>query len=363
MMHYEARLEEDLNEIRSEAAKVVRRVEEQVRDAFHALLNFDVELANQVILGDRRVNRLARRIDELCHAFIVRHAPSARHLRYVSAMLRFDVAVERVGDYAANISRETVQLSGKPRGRIVRDIELIGQQARRSLTQALTSFQEGDTDLARNTHGLAKQTDSTLKTVFDDLLAVGEEDNIPLRDLFGLLRIIDLLKRVAEQAENICDQTIFAIDGETKDPRVFRLLFVDERNDGLSQIAEGYARKAFPASGTYTSAGWSPADHLDPGLAEFLDQNGVDVQGKKPKELRPIDEEARPYHIVVALAPGAREHIPTIPFRTVFLEWDLGVDVAALPEDLTEEQLTPLFKEVAHRVRKLMQTLRGPDAD
>ncbi len=362
MTHYEERMEHDLAEIRVEVGKVIRRVEDQVRDSVRSLLDFDTDLANEVVLGDRRVNRLIRRIDRLCHAFIVRHAPSAGHLRYVSAVLRFDIALERVGDYAGTIGREVVQLSETPPSRVARDIELISQQARRALGQSVASFRDEDPDLARHTYGLAEQTDATLENVFADLIAVGEKQKIPLRDVFGLLRIINLLKRVSEQAENICEQTIFAYTGETEDPKIFRILFVDERNDALSQMAEGYARKAFPKSGSYGSAGWNPANQLDPGLAEFLDQNGVDVRGKKPKALRPIHEEARHHHIVVALDPRAREHIPKIPFRTLYLEWDFDLDLASLPEDLTEEQLAPLFKAVAHRVRKLMQTLSGPDA-
>ena len=47
-------------------------------------------VANDVVLGDRRVNRKIRDIDHMCHAFIVRHAPSAGHLRYVSAVLRLE---------------------------------------------------------------------------------------------------------------------------------------------------------------------------------------------------------------------------------------------------------------------------------
>ena len=39
------------------------------------------------------------------------------------------------------------------------------------------------------------------------------------------------------------------------------MLFVDEHNDRLSQLAEAVARKAFPESGVYESAGWSPSRH------------------------------------------------------------------------------------------------------
>lgn len=359
---YEERMQADLDEIRGKVGRLSTLIESQVGDAVHSFLEGDRSLANDVVLGDRRVNRKIRDIDHMCHAFIVRHAPSAGHLRYVSAVLRLDVALERIGDYASTIGREIIQLSGTPPERIVRYIELISHQARRTLQQALASFTESDADLANETYGMAGQTDSTLEKVFEELLSAGEGKEIPLRDVFAILRIINLLKRVAEQAENVCEQTLFAVTGETKDPKSFRILFLDERNDGVSQMAEAYAAKAFPESGTYASAGWNPVDALDPGLVEFMDQSGVDMSGKKPSELRPIHEEPRHWHIVVGLHPEARKHIPLLPFRTLFLDWTDAVSVEGHPEDLTTEQMDAALKSVKLGVRDLMLTLRGPDA-
>lgn len=362
MTHYEERMQADLDEIRAKLRKAVARVEQQVADSVHALLQSDRDLANQVILGDRRVNRQIREIDRMAHAFIVRHAPSAGPLRYVSAVLRLDVALERIGDYAGTIGREVVQLSAAPSDRIARDVELISHQAQRTLKQALASFQDGDQELARETFGMASQTDSTLQKVFGELIEEAKMPGTEVRDVFGIMRIINLLKRVAEQAENICEQSLFWTTGETKDPKTFRILFLDERNDGVSQMAEGYARKAFPESGIYASAGWAPSDDLDPGLVEFMDRHGADMRGMKPTRMRPIHEEPRHWNVVVGLHPDAKKHIPRLPFRTVYLDWTTGLDIETLPEDMTEEQMSTRLKELSVRIRDLMVTLRGPDA-
>lgn len=360
--HYEQRMEEDLAAIRAQVREVANRVEAQVGDAVRALLERDRRLANHVILGDREVNRQYRALDHLAHAFIVRHAPSGGHLRYVSAVLRMNVSLERVGDYAGTVGREVVQMTAPPPTRIARDVDLIGHQARNSLHQALAAFQDGDADLARQSHGLADQTDFTLDKVFTELLEAAEAHELLLKDAFGVLRAINLIKRVAEQAENICEQTVFFVTGVPQGPRVFRVLFVDERNDGASAIAEGYARKAFPESGLYASAGWNPADRMDPGLARFLDRNGVDIRGKRPTRLRPIHEEARHWNVVVGLHPDVKAHILVIPFKTVLLEWELGLDPRSLPAELTEEQMEVMFKNIAVQVQDVMRILRGPDA-
>jgi len=355
--HYEERMAADLADIRRKLRTVSDMVERQVQMAVQALLHVDRDRAAQVVLGDRQVNRRIKQIDELCHAFIVRHAPSAGHLRFVSAVLRFDVALERIGDYAGEIGRQVARIAEPAPGPVLRDLELIAQQARHTLSEALRAFHEGDVELARTTYGLAAQTDLTLETVLAELLRTGEKRARALRDVFGLSRSAKLLKRVADQAENICDQTIFAVTGESRDPKLFRVLFVDERNDRSSQIAEAYARKAFPESGTYESAGWHPTDALDPALIAFMDSKGVDVSPSQPADLATTRDAAEHYNVIVLLDPGAREQLGEVPYRTTVVEWDLEREEGTSPE-----VLEALYKRLAVLVRDLMTTLAGPEA-
>ena len=359
---YEERVHSDLDEIREKVTKVAELIESQLSDTVHSFLEGDIKLANDVVLGDRRVNRKIREIDRMCHSFIVRHAPTAGPLRYVSAVLRLDVALERVGDYASTIGREIVQLKGRPPERIMRDVELISHQARRTLSQALLAFQKNDAELAQETYGAAGHTDSTLEKVFEELLTAGKSNEISLRDVFALLRIINLLKRVDDQAENVCEQTLFAVSGEIKDPKSFRILFLDEQNSGLSQMAEAYASRAFPESGTYASAGWNPADGLSSNVVKCMDQNGLSVRGKTPSLLRSVHEEPRHWHIIVGMEESAREKLSRLPFRTLFLDWSGSVSVDGSLEDLDEEETEKVFNRVKLGVRDLMLTLRGPNA-
>ena len=121
----------------------------------------DPDLANQVILKDRIVNRETRAIDALCHKFIVRHLPVGHHLRYVSSSIRLALEMERIGDYAVTICRHSLRCESPAPDRVAKDLELLGQQARFSLTEALQAFYEGDADRARKALGLTAPLDTT----------------------------------------------------------------------------------------------------------------------------------------------------------------------------------------------------------
>ena len=355
MSHYEKRLHEDVEKICARVGTVATEVDQALKNAVRALLTADRALACATILGDKRINREIREIDRMCHAFVVRHLPSARHLRLVSAVLRVDRELERIGDYAATIGRETVQLICEPPVSVTRDVELLADHSRGMLAQAAKAFSRQSADLARGTAAMAESSDRIFKNVFRNLIAAGADESCPLQDLFALLVVVNRLERVADRAKNICEETVFWLTGETKGPKKYRILFVDEKNAGASQIAAAIARKAFPDSGQYESAGWDPASRVDPELVAFMEKKGHDLHDATPRKIEAGRDALADYHVVICLGEDPFEGVP---FHTVLLEWDLKSRDRAESSEHYEE----LYRGLASRVRELMETLQGEGA-
>ena len=173
MSHYEERLQDDLDKVRSRVVEAMRYAHTAVDNAVNALVHNDHQLAHDTALGDLALNRHIRDLDRMCHAFIARHLPSAGHLRMISSVLRINIAIERIGDYAVTIARESVQLSGPPSEEIRRDARAMTQQALQMLEQATQAVDEANPELARGTIAMARQIDSTWDTAFHDLLEAG----------------------------------------------------------------------------------------------------------------------------------------------------------------------------------------------
>lgn len=352
MSHYEQRLQKDLAWMNELVGIVGTTITKAIDDAVTSVMQLDKNQAAQVVIGDYTTNRQTRELDRLCHAFVARHLPSAGHLRFVSAVLRLSIALERIGDYATTIARATAQLSTRPPAVVGRDIEVMSEQARRMLTEALRSFQQRDVALAQVTLTGARQFADYFDRVFADLVREGEAHSRPINDLFALMATFNRLERVIHQAKNICEEAIFVATGKAKGEKLVNLLFVDARNDGPSQLAEQFTRKAFPQSGRYRSAGWEPAEEIDPAYAEFARTVGIDLGKAWPTALPTLHDQLDDYHFIIGLTPDARERIGKVPFHTTVVVWDL--DFASGP-DAAYRLLTP-------RVRDLMECLRGEEA-
>ena len=362
MTHSENQLKEELSAIRDRVKGVAKEIELGLENAVLATLTLDRQLASRVVLGDKPINREIRAIDQMCHGFVARHLPSAGHLRLVSSVLRLNVELERIGDYAVAVAREAVQLSAIPGDSVGADIQLIADQALQMFRQAMESFNDGNTQLARSTKGMATHIESTYQKIFIDLVREGERGTRSIKDLFALLVIFNRFGRVSDQAKNICEDTVFAVSGEAKGEKVYRILFVDERNDAISQLAAAYARKAFPESGKYASAGWDPAARLLPSLEPFLQAEGMKSENLAPRGLDYTSSELADYHVIVALDQAVGPHIEEIPFHTVFLEWD----IQPVPHNLETERATARLEAAAQELKgnlsELMGLLRGEDA-
>jgi phosphate transport system protein len=360
MSHYEERLEKDLSDIREQVADMAILVETGVKNAMHALQTGNDKLASATVLADHRINRTMRRIDALCHKFIALHLPSAGHLRMLSSVIRANVQLERIGDYAVTIARESLQLSAPLSGPLTRELERVCSETQLMLSQAIKAFNELNSEMARGTMIMEEQMENDLDIIYSELMANDDRDTV--KNLLAMFAVFTQLKRVADQAKNLCEETVFAVTGDTKAPKVYNILFVDEDNSCQSQIAEAIARKYFPESGVYTSAGRQPAAELNPFMVSFLDGHGIslaDTLKPRPVDMTPLQLSTQ--HVIVSLQGPVKSYFEQIPFHTTPLEWDVG----PAPENGDEagnKRLEEIYRDTAVQVRDLMETLRGKDA-
>ncbi len=360
LKHYEERLENDLAELRAEIGSMGDRVEVAVENAVHALLTGDRHLSNQTILGDGHINRDMRRVNDLCHTFVARHLPAARHLRYISAVLRTNISLERIGDYAVTICRQQKQLRDPTTGKLTNDIRLLADECRAMLHQAITAFEQENADLAKGTVIMADRIEHTFSYMFPDLLALSQDGECDLKQFFALLSAFTHLERISDQAKNICEEAVFLVTGEQKPLKTYQILFLDELNDALGPMAEAIARKAFPESGDYTSRARQPAARLRADMAEFMNRHGHDFTDVHPQALDLSPQDLEDFHVIVSLRGPVSDYIEEVPFHAVDLEWklpDAPADGSGANKGWEE-----IYQGLLLNTRELMEKLRGKEA-
>jgi phosphate transport system protein len=357
MSHLEERLERDLKDIHDRVAKMGTQVQEAVSNAVKALQTGNKKLAYITVLNDNPINRCMRDIDRICHRFFAIHIPSGGHLRLLSSVIRANIGLERIGDYAVTIAREGAQLSQPPTGVLGRELDRVAGETMNMLRLAINAFTELDADSAKSTMTMAEEMEYDLGVIYTEMMEDGERAKV--EEVLAIFVVFTQLKRVADQAKNLCEETVFAVTGEQKSPKTFNILFVDEDNSSLSQLAEAIARINHPTVGNYTSAGRTKAQALNPNLIKFMQEKRIDYGDAKPtaiEELTP--KEIAEQHVIVSLRGEIDSYLPRIPFHTSALEWGLG----EVPEHEDIHEYDSIYRELAILIKDLMELLRGEGA-
>lgn len=360
MSHYEERLEKDLARLREHVAEMAVLVEDGVSNAMRALQTGNRELAAATVLADHPVNRAMREIDHLCHSFIALHLPTAGHLRLLSSVIRVNIQLERIGDYAVTIARESLQSSSPPTGPMAGELERVSNETQLMLRQSIEAFNELNADKARTTMVMEEQMENNMDLVYAELMA--NDDREAVKNVLAIFAVFTQLKRVADQAKNICEETVFSATGDTKAPKVYNILFLDEDNSCLGPMAAAIARKNFSGSGVYTSAGRQPAASLDTAMVEFLDQHGVSIEDTMPRPLDLTPLELTRMHVIVSLQGPVTAYMDSIPFHTTPLEWDISPAPGGGDAAEASRWLEDAYRNTAVQIRDLMETLRGEGA-
>lgn len=350
MSHFEERMEADLKIIRDRLWKIGEDVDTALHNAKKTIILRDSELAYQTVLGDYPINRESRQCDRLCHTFIARHLPGAGQLREMAATARVNVALERIGDYAVTISREALQITSPVSAHLTQDIDAMFDESVSLLSDARKSFRDGNADVAIALMKVAKRVQNRMDGVYDTLFA--EDDHMDGVSMMALFVVFNLLKRIVDQAKNICDQTVYAVKGIAKIPKTYRILFLDQAGSGLAQLATAIGRKNYPESGFFMAATPKAADPVSPGLQEFLSEVGLPDENLVTEQLEVSKHDLDEFTIIVSLKGKYQDYIAKVPFHTSALNW-------ALPEG---DDFKQHYRVLREKIQQLMIQMAGDGA-
>src|ERR1700759_856984 len=100
-----AQIETELQLLKTEAINMWTLVNSQLSKARLAFLDFDKDLAREVVLKEKRVNGSELKIDRDCENIFALFCPVAIDLRFLLAVLKINSNLERIGDIAEGIAK------------------------------------------------------------------------------------------------------------------------------------------------------------------------------------------------------------------------------------------------------------------
>ena len=323
--HYEQSLQRDIDRIRDRIREMASLCDKALKDCVVALRDRNRQIAYSVILRDKRIDEMEKEVDRLCLEFLVRQQPVANPLRFAYSTIRINLELERVGDYAESIARQSLKLMAMDLTIPFERIQELADLSIPMLQDAVEAFLKQDPEQARKAIEVEEAVDVLKSKLNKDLVKLFRESQLPFDALNPLMMITRRFERVSDQARNVCMEVLYMCTGEYtrhQGTEAYRLLFVDSHNSCRSQMAEAIAHSLNQPKFIFSSAGLTPAP-ISPMTLDFLRSKSLDTVHLTPKSLEQIPN-LEHYHVIVSLAREAQKAFPIKPRKAVFLDWSLN---------------------------------------
>src|SRR5450432_52317 len=147
-------------------------VESAIHHSVRSLVEQNRDLAQQVIRDEPQINRMEMEIDGLVTRLLALRQPVARDLRFLTAALKINTDLERIGDLAQHIAERSLSLMHHPLGKPMIDIPQVAPPVPSMLPQCLAAFVNGDEQFGRSVLTAAEGVGRLPDGVCAELLAI-----------------------------------------------------------------------------------------------------------------------------------------------------------------------------------------------
>jgi phosphate transport system protein len=205
--------QEELEELQRNLLEMAGLVELAVHDSVQALTQRDRERAQQVLVNEARINQMEIRIDDLATRLLALHQPMAKDLRFLTASIKINNDLERMGDLAVNIVERALSLIAKPPVKPLIDMPRLAHLAESMVHNCLDAFVRRDSDLARSVLVSDDAVDDLRDSICQELVTFMETDPSTIARSLDLILVARSLERIADHATNIAEDVLFLTKG------------------------------------------------------------------------------------------------------------------------------------------------------
>jgi len=204
---------EELEELKKRLLEMGGLVESAVYRSVAAVVEKDAEQAQLVLKHEARINQMEIEIDELATRLLATQQPMAADMRFLTAAIKINNDLERMGDLAVSIVERALSLLHEPVLRPVIDIPQMAKLTESMVRKSLDSFVRSDAELARSVLLSDDAVDDLRDEIYEELIRYMKESSENVRPGVNLMFVARNLERLADHATNVAEDVLFLVQG------------------------------------------------------------------------------------------------------------------------------------------------------
>jgi len=209
-------LKSELEYVKEILVEMMELVQSQLEKSKEAFLNHDVELAEEIIHNELRINAYDINIGRDCGSILALYSPVATDLRFVLAVLEIASSMERIGDHSENIAEYVINSEKSIREDLLKENELdkMFDLALAMVHDVIEGFISEDHKIARKIFKQDKELNRINRNSSTIISAQVLKEPEIIRQALYLFSTIAKLERVGDLSKNIAEEIIFYLDAK-----------------------------------------------------------------------------------------------------------------------------------------------------
>ena len=189
-------------------------VSEQIYRSTKSFIEHDKELANEIVNDDQEINSGEIQLENQALKLIALQQPVASDFRTIVSVLKASSDLERIGDHAVSIAKETILVKGNPRvPQIEEKISAMTADIRKMLEQVLDAYVKADEKSARNIAQEDKKIDEQYKVCRDLIVKEMQHETKTAVATSSYLLVARLLERIGDHIVNLSEWIVYSKNG------------------------------------------------------------------------------------------------------------------------------------------------------
>jgi phosphate transport system protein len=204
---------EELDELQKKLLEMGGLVESGVHNSVLSLTEHNETLAQEVLRNEARINQMEIEVDDFAVGLMALYQPMARDLRFLTAAIKINADLERMGDLAVNIVERALSLMYQPPVKPLIDIPQMAKLVESMVRRSLDAFVKRDPELARAVLLSDDAVDELRDAIYHELIGFMERDSRTVSRAVDLMFVARNLERIADHATNISEDVLYLVQG------------------------------------------------------------------------------------------------------------------------------------------------------
>jgi phosphate transport system protein len=209
----ERHFDEELQDLKENIIEMSLLAEEMIAESIIMLCERKEDLKQRILEKENKINMMQIQIDDIAFKLIALRQPAASDLRFLIAAIKINSDLERIADEAVNIVERAQELLGEPPLKPFIDVPHMAQIAHGMVKDAIDSFVNRNSTLARDVCRRDDSVDNLNEQIFRELLTYMFQNTKNINRAIKLTFISKYLERIADHATNIGEDVCYMVEG------------------------------------------------------------------------------------------------------------------------------------------------------